>query len=64
MVVGKEVSIEEVSKFYGKTLVGRLCGKDANGAALGRLTKKYWNPLIGYVLETHIMVRGFSCFIF
>jgi hypothetical protein len=64
MVVGKDLSKVKVTNFATKTLVGCFCGNDVKVDALHLLIELNWKHLLGYSLEAHSLVRGWSCFFF
>jgi hypothetical protein len=64
MVVGKDISMEEVTNFTRKTLTGCFCGKEFRVDAMRCWVELNWKPLLGYSPEAHAFVQGWSCFFF
>jgi hypothetical protein len=50
-------------KFVGRTLVGCFNSKVVGDVAMRRWMVENWKSSLGSVLEAHILVRGWMCFI-
>jgi hypothetical protein len=62
MVVREDISIEEITRFEGKLLVGRFNGKSPGISALQSWIDQEWTPLLGYLPEIHVLTRGWVSF--
>jgi hypothetical protein len=64
MVVGDDVSMEEILELIGKTSGGHFCGKVVCPKALGNWIDKNWTEPLGYRPGFHTLSRGWICFKF
>jgi hypothetical protein len=63
MVVDEDIPVSEVLRYTCRTLVGRFLGKHAGEKATHCWMELQWKPLLGYVLEVHVLMRGWITFI-
>jgi len=49
MVIGEDISIEEITSFEGKMLVRKFSGKLPENSALQSWIYQEWTPLLDYL---------------
>jgi hypothetical protein len=56
MVMGKDVVVKEVRKFFRKTLVRKFSGKNTKEWSLSRWMESDWKPELGYSLVFNVLI--------
>jgi hypothetical protein len=64
MVVGKDISIADISLVAGKLLVDSFNGKASGEKSLSKWLDLQWKPKLGYSPKFHLLARGWFSFMF
>jgi hypothetical protein len=62
MVVGKDVFVVKVARYFSQTFFCEISGKLVGEASLRRCLEHNLKPFSMDVIESHVLVRGWMCF--
>ena len=58
LIVGKDITLEQIPDFLAQALVGRFCGKIVTKASLQQWIALNWSNLLGYEPTFYSLPRG------
>jgi hypothetical protein len=62
MVVGKDVFMVEVARYFSQFFFCEIYGKVVGEDSLRRWLEHNWNPLSMDVIEYNVLLMGWMCF--